>query len=90
MTERYTPETRDAVTFSGVIGHAEAFVIEDAPLEVAPATSERGGAFTRGDFEGALDKVSRPVKGKYADALPSSEEFIKDKRREVELEDRQP
>jgi hypothetical protein len=39
-------------------------------------------------FEDALDKVSRPVKGKYADILPSSEEFIRDKRKEVELENR--
>ncbi len=90
MMERPAPETGDALTFSGTIGHAEAFVIESAPLEVAAATDEQREAFTRGDFEAALDKVSRPVKGKYADMLPSSEEFIKDKRREVELEDRQP
>jgi len=50
-----------------------------------PAVSED---FTRATFENALDKVSRPVKGKYADALPSSEEYIRDKRREAELEDR--
>jgi len=54
---------------------------------------EAGGAadrqdFTRETFEGALDKVSRPVKGKYADVLPSSEEYIRDKRREAEREDR--
>jgi len=88
MTERPTPETGDALTFSGVIGHAEAFVIESAPLEAVPVTDEQREGFTRGDFEGALDKVSRPVKGKYADILPSSEEFIRDKRREAELEDR--
>jgi hypothetical protein len=44
--------------------------------------------FTRSVFEGALDRVSRPVKGKYAHILPSSEDFIKDKRDEVELEER--
>lgn len=43
---------------------------------------------TQEDFEGTLDKVSRPVKGKYADMLPNSEEFIRDKRKEVELENR--
>jgi hypothetical protein len=44
--------------------------------------------FTREVFENALDRVSRPVKGKYADILPSSEEFIRDKRQEADLEDR--
>ena len=56
-------------------------------LHEAGGATEREG-FTREDFEGALDKVSRPVKGKYADALPSSEEYIRDKRREAALEDR--
>lgn len=58
------------------------------PAEIVPDPGAESEEFTREDFEGALDKVSRPVRGKYADALPSSEEFIKDKRREAELEDR--
>ena len=53
-----------------------------------PGKTSTSELFTRGLFEDALDKVSRPVKGKYADSLPSSEEFIRDKRKEVELEDR--
>jgi hypothetical protein len=54
--------------------------------EAGGAVSREG--FTREVFENALDKASRPVKGKYADALPSTEEYIRDKRREAELEDR--
>jgi len=64
-----------------VESHVWAFTV-DAEVEADPDT------LTREDFEGALDKVSRPVKGKYADALPSSEEYIRDKRREAEQEDR--
>jgi hypothetical protein len=45
--------------------------------------------FTREVFEDALDRVSRPVKGKYANVPYSSEDLIRDKRKEVELEDRQ-
>lgn len=44
--------------------------------------------FTREIFEGALDKVSRPVKGKYAHVPYSSEDLIRGKREEAELEDR--
>lgn len=54
----------------------------------AVVTGAQPEGFTRGMFEDAIDRVSRPVKGKYADILPSSEEFIRDKRREIELEDR--
>jgi hypothetical protein len=58
------------------------------PLRGIREAEPKNEPFTRGVFEDALDKVSRPVKGKYADILPSSEEFIRDKRKEVELEDR--
>lgn len=49
------------------------------------ATSED---FTRNTFEDALDKVSRPLKGRFAHVPYSSEDLIRDKRAEVELEDR--
>jgi hypothetical protein len=48
-------------------------------------TSEK---FTRDTFEDALDRVSRPVKGKYAHVPYSSEDLIREKRTETELEDR--
>jgi hypothetical protein len=66
------------------VEYVEAEVVTPAPIQ-AP---EPESVFTSEDFEDALDKVSRTVKGKYVDKLPSSEEFIKDKRTEVELEER--
>ncbi len=44
--------------------------------------------FTRDAFEGALDQVSRPLKGRFAHVPYSSDDLIRDKRTEVELEDR--
>jgi hypothetical protein len=58
------------------------FVHEDE-IESVPADP-----FTREHFEDALDKVSRPVKGKYAHVPYSSEDLIREKRTEAELEDR--
>lgn len=53
--------------------------------QVEAATTE---AFTRDAFENALDKVSRPLKGRFAHVPYSSDDLIRDKRAEVELEDR--
>lgn len=58
------------------------------PLRVVPASGPQQETFTRKNLEGALDKVSRPVKGKYAHVPYSSEDLIRDKRAEIELEDR--
>jgi len=58
------------------------------PVRIGPPTGAESGEISRAGFEGALDKVSRPVKGKYADVPYSSEDLIRDKRAEVELEDR--
>ncbi len=44
--------------------------------------------FTREVFEDALDKVSRPLKGRFAHVPYSSDDLIRDKKAEVELEDR--
>jgi hypothetical protein len=66
---------------------AEIIAVTVPPLRVVPKSEVQEETFTRGHFEGALDKVSRPLKGKYADVLPSSEDFIEQKRKEVELED---
>ncbi len=46
------------------------------------------GTFTRDAFEDALDKASRPLKGRFAHVPYSSDDLIRDKRAEVELEDR--
>jgi len=58
------------------------------PLKVVPATDEESENFTEDVFEDALDKASRPVKGKYAHIPYSSEDLIREKREEVELEER--
>jgi hypothetical protein len=64
-----------------VVSHV--WFVHDADAESAPAD-----AFTREHFESALDKVSRPVKGKYAHVPYSSEDLIREKREEADLEDR--
>lgn len=46
--------------------------------------------FTRGIFEAAVDKVSRPTgRGKLAHLRPNSEEFARRKQEEIDLEERQ-
>ncbi len=91
MTPKHpTHRADEQAEFSGESVHVTATALVGKPATIVPASELLLGSdeSTRDAFEGALDKVSRPVKGKYADALPSSEEFIRDKRREVELEDR--
>lgn len=85
-----TEQVVEATVLKGTLNHPESRVAVPGPAESTKTTTSTSATFTRTTFEDALDKVSRPVKGKYADLLPSSEEFIKDKSREVELEDRQP
>ena len=59
---------------------------------VIPGTPSKERAvsedFTRETFEDALDKVSRPLKGRFAHVPYSSEDLIRDKKAEIELEDR--
>jgi hypothetical protein len=57
-------------------------------LRVLTESEVQEETFTQGDFEGALDKVSRPLKGRLAHVPYSSEDFIREKREEAELEDR--
>lgn len=90
MTEGLHPRVGGSrITPSEEIEYVDAQVtVFGLPFTDTSVSDPRGDAFTREDFEGALDKVSSPVMGKYVDLLPSSEEFIRDKRREAELEDR--
>lgn len=89
MTEQANSETRRKATTGGIKGSVGTpFTISSVPTWSVPATATEPEGFTRDTFGDTLDRVSRPVKGRYADALPSSKEFIRDKRREVELEDR--
>lgn len=77
-------EAADIATTEGGWIHVKSQVFVFHPEE-NPDPPE---SFTRATFESALDRVSRPVKGKYADVPYSSEDLIRDKRTEVELEDR--
>ncbi len=72
------------VKFNGNVARVTSIIVAANPV----AGTESSHSFSRQDFENALDKVSRPVKGKYADVPYSSEDLIRDKRAEVELEDR--
>lgn len=83
-----TEQVVEATVLKGTLDHPESRVAVPGPAERTETVTATSATFTRATFEGALDKVSRPVMGKYADLLPSSEEFIRDKRREAELEDR--
>ncbi len=90
MTQRQYPRTAEGrVVPIGEVEYVDAKVtVVIPPLRVACTLESQRETFTRGDFENALDKVSRPIKGKYADVPYSSEDLIRDKRAEVELEDR--
>ena len=82
------PETDSRPAGSRQSIHVTAKVLTGRPATIVPKADEESQNFTEDVFEKLIDRVSRPVKGKYADVLPSSEEFIRDKRKEVELEDR--
>ncbi len=84
VTESQEAVAEVATTVGGQIHvTSRVFVFHPEEKPDAPET------FTRGSFENALDKVSRPTsRGKYAHVPYSSEDLIRDKRAEVELEDR--
>ena len=88
MPKQTTDQADEQVELAGERVHVNAVVLVGSPATIVPAAVAGSEELTRENFEGALDRVSRPVKGKYADMLPSSEEFIRDKRREAELENR--
>lgn len=62
--------------------------VSSVVIPASPQKAEGGQGFTREVFEGALNKVSRPLKGRFAHVPYTSDDLIKDKRAEVELEDR--
>lgn len=71
-----------------VTGGAEVSVESHVFVAHSGAKGATTEAFTRDAFEGALDKVSRPLKGRFAHVPYSSDDLIRDKKAEVELEDR--
>ncbi len=88
MPERPTRLSEEQAGFSGERVHVNATVLVGRPATIVPVPEVESEEFTRADFEDALDKVSRPVKGKYAHVPYSSDDLIRDKRAEAELEDR--
>ena len=68
--------------------HVTARVWEGKPVELVPITDDKSEDFTEDVFEDALDRVSTPLKGRLAHVPYSSEDFIREKREEAELEDR--
>jgi hypothetical protein len=78
-------------TFSRDDEYVEAQIIAVTvpPLRIVPESEVQEETFTRGDFEDALDRASRPLKGRLAHVPYSSDDFIKEKKEEVELEDNQ-
>jgi hypothetical protein len=74
---------------NGEVEHVEARIlgVTVPPLRVVRESEMQEETFTRGDFEGALDRVSRPLRGRLAHVPYSSEDFIREKREEAELED---
>lgn len=88
MLREPTPDAGDQTKTAVTSRRARADVWVPKPVKIAPAIDEKPEDFTEDVFEDALDRVSRSVKGKYADVPYSSEDLIRDKRTEVELEDR--
>jgi hypothetical protein len=74
--------------FRGERFHVTATALVGRPATIVPDPDAESEEFTREVFEGALDKVSRPLKGRLAHVPYSSDDLIKDKRTDVELEDR--
>ncbi len=81
------PDDRAAFTGQSIRVHAQVWT--GKPATIVPVDEAQSADFTKEAFEGALDKVSRPTsRGKYAHVPYGSEDLIRDKRAEVELEDR--
>jgi hypothetical protein len=88
--KRFTRSSNSILEVSGNIGDVSAERIVLGRVRAVPVSEGKRETFTRQHLEDALDKVSRSAKGKYADVPYSSEDLIRDKRAEVELEDRKP
>jgi hypothetical protein len=69
--------------------HVDSHVFVLHRMAEATASEVSSEDFTRDAFENALDKVSRPLKGRFAHVPYSSDDLIRDKKAETELEDRE-
>lgn len=89
MPERITSQTDEhtQVGESGIHVTVTELVAVGKPATIVPDIEVESGEFPREDFEDAPDKVGRSLKGRFAHVPYSSEDFIREKRREAELED---
>lgn len=85
-TERKTVPIKDVDV--EIIGVTTLPLRRLAPTGTPQGTPPDEGFETGEEFEGALDKVSRPLKGRFAHVPYTSEDLIREKREEAELEDR--
>ena len=69
--------------------HVESRVFALHRKAEAVASEDTSEDFTRDAFENALDRVSRPLKGRFAHVPYSSDDLISEKKAEAELEDRE-
>ena len=87
VTENDVAVTEDREALAATEGRAMHVESHVWAFTVDPEAEAGSETFTRGDFEAAIDKVSRPLKGRLAHVPYSSEDLIRDKRQEAELED---
>ncbi len=89
MSEQLADEqVKEATVIKGTLNHPESRVAVPGPAERTETLAATSAVFTRATFEDALDKVSRPLRGRLAHVPYRSEDFIREKREEAELEDR--
>jgi hypothetical protein len=84
----HAQETEATVTHAPVTEGIEPNVFFSVVIPGTPSKEEADSEeFTREAFEGALDKVSRPLKGRFGHVPYSTDDLIRDKRADAELED---
>ena len=88
MSEQQARHTDEQAEHRGERVHIDGTILVGRAAVIVPMHKPQPEDFTKEGFEGALDKVSRPLKGRFAHVPYSSEDLIRDKRVEVELEDR--
>ncbi len=88
MPEQPTRQADEQAGFSGERVHVNGTVLVGRPATIVSAAEGQSEELTHDNLDDALDKVSQPLKGKYAHVPYSSEDLIRDKKHEAELEDR--
>lgn len=89
MPERQTRQTEDQAGLGGKRVHVNAATLVGRPAVILAATEKLFAEPTKkGAVEGPRDEVVRPLRGRFAHVPYSSEDLIREKREEAELEDR--